>query len=255
MHCKTQYLMEMFFICIFSLFFTGCSSLNTLFKADPAPYSGFIQHPEQMEAHKERFPFNRIWCQKDGCDWSKYSSIIVAPVDTTHILKMSLWDNFNLVSKSKLEKDRQVIAEYTQKKFQSAIKTDVHKHHKVVDTPKKNTMILELALVELVPNKAFMRTAADIAGIFEPELKVIKFMGSGSVAIEGRIRDANTGEIIFKFADREDEKLTMVNINDFTWYGHAKVVVDDWASEFIELYDTPPSHMVEASSRFTLRPW
>jgi len=44
-------------------------------------------------------------------------------------------------------------------------------------------------------------------------------------------------------------------VEDFTWHGHAREIIDDWAVEFVELYDTPPSHMVRVASRFTLKPW
>ena len=125
----------------------------------------------------------------------------------------------------------------------------------VVETPVQGTMIVELALVEVVPTKAFIRSAADIIGYFVPGVQTIGLTGSGSVAIEGRIRDAHTGEIVFKFADREQDKTSIVNIEDFSWHGHVKEIVDDWAREFVELYDTPVTHIVNASNHFTLRPW
>lgn len=233
----------------------GCSYLDASLKASPAKDSGFLEHPEKMTAQNKRFPFNRIWCINDGCDWSKYSSIIITTVDTNHVLKMSWWDSFNVESKSKLQNDRHEIAIYIQKTFQTNIKNDTNNYHEVVNTPNNRTMILEIALVELVPTKAFMRGAVDILGLIIPGVQVLGLTGSGSVAIEGRIRDASTNEIIFKFADREQDKSAIVSVADLTWHGHAKEIVDDWASEFVELYDTHPLHMVKASSQFTLRPW
>ncbi len=168
---------------------------------------------------------------------------------------MSWWDNFNLEPKSKLQKERHIIATYLQESFQSTIRNDVNKYHEVVETPRKDTMIIELALVELVPTKAFMRIVADIIGYLIPGVQTLGLTGSGSVAIEGRIRDAGTREIIFKFADRQQDKTSVVNIEDITWHGHVKEIIDDWAREFVELYDTPPTHIVKASNHFTLRPW
>ena len=128
-------------------------------------------------------------------------------------------------------------------------------HHEVVNSPKHRTMILEMALVELVPTKAFMRSVMDVFGLLIPGAQVLGLTGSGSVAIEGRIRDADTGEVIFKFADRQQDKTAIISAQDFTWHGHAKEIIDDWAKEFVELYDTPSSHMVAMSSHFTLKPW
>ena len=76
---------------------------------------------------------------------------------------------------------------------------------------------------------------------------------SGSVAIEGRIRDAQSGEVIFAFADRESDKAAAVSAADLTWHYHAKEIADDWARQFVELSDTGPEHKVEDSSPFTFR--
>jgi len=242
-------------VVMFVVYFSGCSYFDTTLKASPAKDSGFLEHPEEMTAQNKRFPFNRVWCINDGCDWSKYSSIIISEVDTNHILKMSWWDNFNVESKNKLQNDRHEIANYIQKSFHAAIKNDNNKYHEVVYTPKNKTMVLEIALVELIPTKAFMRAAVDFLGLIIPGVQLLGLTGSGSVAIEGRIRDESTGKIIFKFADREQDKSSIVSLNDLTWHGHAKEIVDDWALEFVELYDTHPSHMVKAASQFKLRPW
>ena len=168
---------------------------------------------------------------------------------------MSWWDNFNAEPKSELMEDRHTIANYLRESFTTALQNDPVVHHEVVNSPKHRTMILEMALVELVPTKAFMRSVMDVFGLLIPGAQVLGLTGSGSVAIEGRIRDADTGEVIFKFADRQQDKTAIISAQDFTWHGHAKEIIDDWAKEFVELYDTPSSHMVAMSSHFTLKPW
>jgi len=168
---------------------------------------------------------------------------------------MSWWDNFTLESISELQEERHIIAKYLREKTISEIKNDPDKHHEVVDVARNDSMIIEFALVELVPTKVFMRAVADFAGYIIPGAQVLGLTGSGSVAIEGRIRDAETGEVIFKFADREQDQTSIANIKDLTWHGHANVVVDVWVREFVELYDTPPTHLVEASDHFTLKVW
>lgn len=240
---------------IMALSISGCSYLNNMLTADPAPDSGFLEHPEQMKPQAERFPFNRVWCKDHGCDWSKYRSVMIAEIDTSHVIKMGWWDNFNMEPRAQLQEDQHLIANYMKNSFTSALKNDQLVHHDVVDNPQNDTMILELALVELVPTKAFMRSVMDVVGLLIPGAQVLGLTGSGSVAIEGRIRDARTGEVIFKFADRQQDKTAVISVEDFTWHGHAREIIDDWAKEFAELYDTPSSHMVAASSHFTLKPW
>lgn len=250
-----NYKVRKFNILLLALSVTGCSYINSFLTAEPAPDSGFLEHPEQMKPHPERSPFNRFWCKNHGCDWSKFQSVIVTQVDTSHIIKNSWWDNFNTEPKSKLQEDRHAIANYLRESFTFALQTDTAVHHEVVNSPKNRTMILEMALVELVPTKAFMRSVMDIVGFLIPGVQALGLTGSGSVAIEGRIRDAETGEVIFKFADRQQDKTALISVQDLTWHGHAREIIDDWAREFVELYDTPSSHMVAASSHFTLKPW
>lgn len=247
--------MKLLLSIVIALSLTGCSLLDSSLQANPAPDSGFLEHPEQMRPQPTRFPFNRVWCKNHGCDWSKYKNVVVAPVDTTHILKMSWWDNFNTEPKSELQEERHIIADYLRSTFTSTLKSDSKVHHEVIKIPVEKTMILEIALVELVPTKVFMRSVMDIVGFLIPGAQALGLTGSGSVAIEGKIRDATTGEVIFKFADRQQDKTAAISAQDFTWHGHAKELIDDWATEFVELYDTPTSHMVAASSHFTLKPW
>ena len=126
---------------------TGCSYINSSLKADPAADSGFIQNAEQMTSSQERFPFDRVWCLNQGCDWSKYSSVVVSPVDTAHLLKMSWWDNFNLEPKSKLQEERHIIARYLRESFLAAIQNDANKYHEVVEIERSfNTLLTKLMI-------------------------------------------------------------------------------------------------------------
>ena len=73
-------------------FLTGCASvtsdLNEV-KADvvtPAPDAGFIQDPER-ETKRADLPFQKVWVES-GVDLKHYRELIVAPVNTQHMLKM-----------------------------------------------------------------------------------------------------------------------------------------------------------------------
>ncbi len=71
---------------------TGCAStapdVNEL-KADvvtPAPDAGFIEHPER-QTRRADLPFQKVWVEP-GVDFKHYRALIVAPVNTQHMLKM-----------------------------------------------------------------------------------------------------------------------------------------------------------------------
>ena len=64
------------------------SDLNEV-KADvvtPAPDAGFIQDPER-ETKRADLPFQKVWVES-GVDFKHYRELIVAPVNTQHMLKM-----------------------------------------------------------------------------------------------------------------------------------------------------------------------
>ena len=75
----------------------------------------------------------------------------------------------------------------------------------------------------------------------------------GNCALEGKLRDSVTGELLFAFADNEQDKFG-ISLRDFSSYGHARTSIRDLAKQFAELMRTPASHKVQDSSSLTLNP-
>ena len=114
--------------------------------------------------------------------------------------------------------------------------------------PGSRTVILEMALVELVPTKVWLNTVTVGLTTGTP-------VNRGTVAIEGRIRDGASGKVIATFADREVSKASIVNRADLTWYFHAHRIIDEWAAQLVALVNARESEIVKRSSPFTLKPW
>ena len=77
----------------------------------------------------------------------------------------------------------------------------------------------------------------------------------GYVAIEGRVRDGETGEIVVMFADRETAKMRILDIQSLHWYGHAFEIFDEWAAQLVEVANRPLEPGIADSAVFTLYPW
>ena len=114
----------------------------------------------------------------------------------------------------------------------------------LVDTPGDRTLILELAITELVPGKAVLGllgvaswAAPPLIGV--PVGTVASFADDGWMAIEGRVRDGGTGEVLAMFADREKGKTRILDLESATWYGHARESMNDWAEQLVQLANTP----------------
>jgi hypothetical protein len=83
---------------------------------------------------------------------------------------------------------------------------------------------------------------------------VLALNAQGAVAIEGVLRDADTGELLFAFADRESGKLAPVNLNDFTRYSHARDIINDWARQLNRIIAGRGAVRVVDTSPVTLLP-
>jgi hypothetical protein len=116
-------------------------------------------------------------------------------------------------------------------------------------------LVVELALVELVPSKAFWNAAASAAGFAIPGAGYLSMAGRGSIAIEGRAKDGGNNATIATFKDRRTDKVAPVNLGQYTWYHGAETNIKDWATEFAELLNTQPDRVIKRSSRVTLKPW
>lgn len=230
-------------------------------KSTEAPPSGFIDQPELM-THNPSTPFARSYWNKKY-DPNAYDELLVAPVNTQYVMAQSIWEKANVVnvSQEQVQKDIRAMAEYTRQSFVRAGTDDPRKRFKVVDTAGPKTLILELALVQIVPSKAAMNALGYVTWI--PAAVTAggsmatdsQDTGKGVVAIEGRIRDGGTGEIIGMFADRERPKTAIVDIKSLNWWAPAKAIIDEWSKQLVALANRPPGGVVKDSPAFELMVW
>ncbi|GEM_PF-1081830 len=218
--------------------------------ADPKP-SGFMDR-KQMTIRGD-LPFELSWI-KPGVLWAKYKKIVIAPVDTTHLMKADFWQEMG--RSDDIEKDIKKLALYTRSSFLREFFMDPNKRFKVTYSmePNPDTLQLEMALTELTPNKVLLK-AAGYVPLYGLVAKAVNQTNTSYVAIEIRLKDARTGEILAKFADKKNEPLTFVNVNQMTWYGFAEKRVDQWALKLVETLNRRPGQVVEGSSNIDLSLW
>jgi hypothetical protein len=243
---------------LFAALSTGCASTQKIMKADEAPDSGFLEDADKMEENRARAPFNRMWVDPEFST-ANYDSILVAPVNTDNVLAASTWAKTN-IRQFKVEEDLADIATEFHDRVVYAFEKSKHNRYEIVETADDDTMILELAVTELVPGKAFLGTIGLAAWVAPPAVGVpagvlASFAQAGWMAIEGRVRDAKTGKVVAMFADREQSKTRVLDVQAVTWYGHAHESIRDWAHQMVVIANTPRDVQVEDSSFFRLRPW
>ncbi len=235
-------------------FFAGC-------KASEAQPSGFLDDPEKM-GRDSTMPFQRtFWNRK--FDKSQYSEVMVAPVNMQYVMAQNFWEKSNLanVNPDKAKRDVAAVAEYTRNSFVRAFTDDPNKRFTVVQTAGPRTLILELAITQLVPSKAALNAVGYISwiptavGVGGAVVTDTPDSGKGYIAIEGRVRDGATGEIIGMFADRENPPAAFVDLKALTWWAPAKATIDDWSKQLVTLANRRPGQVVKDAPTFKLLVW
>ncbi len=219
-------------------------------KAAPGPGAGFVDDA-RMTAPAD-LPFQKVWIDP-AVDWRKYRRIQIAPVNTGYLPEME-WAK-RVDQREKLREDAGKLAGYAQGAFQRAFREDPAHRFEVADQPDAETVVLELALVEIIPSKLAINTLcyAPFVGTAVRVFRGVKHRST--VAFEARVRDGATGEVIAQFADREAEKAAIINVKDATWYGHAESILAEWAQQFVRVLSREPGEAVRDSKPFHLKPW
>jgi hypothetical protein len=242
-------------ITLLVLFAAVFGGIGCIRKAQPAKVSGFI--PEKDLEKPTDLPFHHAW-RKSGADWSRYTEIYIAPWNTEYLREMTWWER--LERGEKVKEDAQELALYAQTAFREAFRNDPKHRFVVVDLPGANSLVAEFAITEVVPNKVVLDALGYAAG---PAVGAAGTVAANvqtatthsTVSFEARMRDGATKEVVAMFADRESEKFSIVNVKDLTWYGHAKSIIDEWASQFVRMANAQPGEIVKDSAPFDLRPW
>ncbi len=212
-------------------------------KTEPTWNAGFVEDPRIL-VEDPTLPFHRSFVAP-GFDPSRYREILVKPVTTRLLRSVNGWDA------ATLEFDRSEavtrMARTTRASLRAAFAADPD--HTLRPTPRRGdeTLVLEFALVELRPTKSWLNVLGYLVTRFS--------FDKGIVAMEARLHDGGTGELLMAFADREAGKATFLSVDDLTWYGHAESIVEDWAGQLVEVVKRKPNAVVEDSSTFTLWPF
>ncbi len=258
MHLIKKTILTLITSLLISLLFTSCGSINKLLKADPAPPAGFIEHPEYLKEWRDHAPFHGIWFQdKETFDQirGKFKTVYFAPVTTDFIEKQGWWSSLNTADYESYKKELSMLARYTKKSMEKAFRTDPKKAQKVVKSPQKDTIVYEIAIVEVIATKAHLNAIGSVLGAVVPGGGLVASTAKGSIAIEVKVYDGETNELMIAWADREQDPSTIFSLADFSCFDHAKESIDNWAEQLVTLHNSTTKDRVEDSSPFSFLPF
>lgn len=248
-------------ICLIGSLLAGCSAIqsgsNDIKGAAvaPAPDAGFIEHPE-LQSRPADLPFQKVWI-KPGFDKSRYHGLVVAPVNTQYMQEMDWLHKLSSVNVlTDVHKDIDELAQYFHDQVVKEFKKDPKHRFEVIEYVGQQAgpaLRLELALIEIDPSQPVLHALSwagppgtgTAAGIINQR----------RAAFEGRLRDLQTGEVIATFADRDMADAGPLDLTRLTWYGPAKGIMDQWASQFVQIANRAPGEVVTDPTAFTLRPF
>lgn len=212
----------------------ACESAYKELSAEPLQPTSFLPEHQLLVRQAPSFPFQYVWYKKD-LDWDRFRKIKFDKVDMSHMLSSSWWQNVNESKISGMKKDAEQIGQYMRNAFIREIIANPKRSFAITDKVDSETVVIQLAIVQLVPTKAFLNAATTAADFFIPGAGLLSMANTGCVAMECRILDGRDGHVIAMVADKEDDPAAMISLSNFTWYGHAKEIIDAWAKSFTEL--------------------
>ncbi|HCE45127.1 MAG TPA: hypothetical protein DET40_16420 [Lentisphaeria bacterium] len=228
----SKYTKMLVLVFLLSLSF-GCNSYYHVLRAEPARQTSFLPQQPKLREMPPTFPFRRFWFNP-AVDISKYSKMMISKVSTEHVISKNPWERVN---ESEMfyarAKECTYCARYIQYSFRNAVAGDPRKRFQLTSTPDAQTIVLELSLVQIVPSKSFFNVVESVAGFFVPGVGLLTFFNSGEIAIEGRLKDAESGTLVCMFAEREKDRIAIFDAAGLWWYRHTQNNIDDWGREFV----------------------
>ena len=228
----------------------GCSS--TAGKKPPVGWAGntFLTHLSDMKEQADDAPFHWIWTSEEDAVAKLRESlhnVVVMPVNLT---ALETTGKSGAAGASSGLKDAKETGDFFHQKIVEAIRANKKLALEVTDTQNQESFVLEPAILELKPTLAALNAATSVAGFFIPGAMLVSTaistgasaaagnIAKGSCAIGLRLRNGGTNEAILEAADRrDDDAALLVDMKNFTQYGHARDSMSRWARNIPWLFD------------------
>lgn len=239
-------------------FLASCESTNQWLKAKPVAFSPFIEHPAEMKPARDRIPMHFIWRSPDEALRRRVmqkNEIYIAPVQMQYLRPLNKPLVRMEVEYGSIDRNEQKMATELRNAFTKVFLQSPAPRYRLTHQPDARSVTLELAIIELNPTSSKGNAVKTAAKFFIGPFSMLgSYFTKGNIAIEGKVRNSATGEVVFQFSDNEADKMTFFSLRDFKPYGHALQAAEEWATQFEQFTRTPPQHKIVETFCFTLDP-
>lgn len=219
---------------------SGCATdkIHSWTRHESAELTDFLPEKERLVRRPDTFPVHYSWIDTNAVAKAGFQNVYVAPFDTSYLRKGNGYDSVRdkIVGLDNAITD---LGEYGRNAFVKAFKDRERETKlKVVDDPTTpHTAILEMAITAFVPTRAEIEVVGSVGSFFCPVPGiglVADWLASGEIAIEGRVRDSGTKEVVMLFADAEGEPKALLQFAKYTYTSSAKINLKRVAKDLVE---------------------
>ncbi|MES2707717.1 MAG: DUF3313 family protein [Verrucomicrobiota bacterium] len=238
----------------------SCQPTRRLLKAKPAAQCVFLREEPglMMDAQPSTGPFNHTWRSADGNALNRSAAkteIYVAPVDLRNLKPTG--KTFARVEENRFGRPRPVaeVSEFLRRSFASAFMAPGARYRPVT-RPGRHSLVLQTALTEFTPTSPrgnMAKTAASF--VFGPISAVAGPWVKGTIAIEARLVDPATGRVLYQFADRESDPMTIYSVKNYQTSAFAELIITQWAAQFETATRTAAGGKIKDAPLLRLNPF
>lgn len=219
---------------------TGCSTdfIHSMMRHEAAELTDFLPGKERLVRQPDTYPVHYRWINTNAVLEASYENICIQPFDVSYLRQGNGYDKLRDQIMS-LDDAITELGEYGRAAFVQEFKArEKETKLKVVDDPDlPNTAVLEMAITAFVPTRAEIEVVGTVGSFFCPVPGVglvADALSAGEIAIECRVRDSKTKEIVMMFADAEGEPSALLQFAKYTYTAAAKINLKRLAKVFVE---------------------
>ena len=208
-----------------------------------------------VESSMQDIPFMHSWIDPQA-KISAYSTLYIKPV-RTDLLPEEMWlrsRGLAVSSADEFQKDAAVIARYFRIRLLSELKSTESQRFTVVDAPDATSLVLEIALTELVLSEPLVRAAA-LAVPFPGIDLALSTISDPHVSFAARFTSPDGKHLIATAADRRFPPVRLIDLNKLRARSSAREIVAHWARQLAQSIQLDEFKKVEGNSWFSILPW
>lgn len=229
----------------------GCS-----LKERVSPISPRFLDGVPVESTVDGVPFQHTWLAPRKKKSTTYRSVFVRPV-RTDVLDADEWKRSRglaVTSKEEFDKSAALLARYFRIRLLGELKKVPNPRFELVDSPRRDSLIVEVALTELVLSEPIVRglgLAAPVPGV-DVALSTIS---DPHAAFAARVFDSDGKTLLGTVADRRFPPVRVIDLNKLRATSSAREIISQWARELAESIQTDELTPVERSPWYSLWIW